>query len=312
MNTPSPTWTVFERGWLSSNNVLFIGSDSTALVDTGYCSHAPQTLALVRAQLDERALDHIINTHLHSDHCGGNAALQSNYGAALTTHIPCGLATAVASWDEAQLSYQATGQNCPRFRFDRTMQHGSALRLGDVDWELHAAPGHDPHSIILFEPQSRTLISADALWENGFGVIFPELEGRGNHGVNAFDDVAQTLDAIERLAPQTVIPGHGAVFGGARVSAALTTARRRLNGFVQSPLKHTHYAVKVLLKYKLLEFGRIEESAFMRWANATPYFETVHQQWFADTPIDAWLAAYLGELISSGAAKREGAWICNV
>lgn len=90
------------------------------------------------------------------------------------------------------------------------------------------------------------------------------------------------------------------------------TARRRLNCFVQSPLKHTHYAVKVLLKYKLLEFGRIEESAFMRWANATPYFETVRQQWFADTPIDAWLAAYLRELISSGAAKRKSAWICNI
>ena len=34
--------------------------------------------------------------------------------------------------------------------------------------------GHDPHSVILFEPQDRILISADALWEAGFGVIFPD------------------------------------------------------------------------------------------------------------------------------------------
>jgi glyoxylase-like metal-dependent hydrolase (beta-lactamase superfamily II) len=46
--------------------------------------------------------------------------------------------------------------------------------------------GHDPHSVILFEPVSRVLISADALWERGFGVIFPELEG-----VEAFDEVAR-------------------------------------------------------------------------------------------------------------------------
>ena len=42
---------VFERGWLSSNNVLFTG-DAPALVDSGYVTHAPQTLALVRHALD--------------------------------------------------------------------------------------------------------------------------------------------------------------------------------------------------------------------------------------------------------------------
>ncbi len=37
---------VFERGWLSSNNILFIGEQQAALVDSGYLTHAPQTLAL--------------------------------------------------------------------------------------------------------------------------------------------------------------------------------------------------------------------------------------------------------------------------
>ena len=46
---PLPTdITVFERGWLSSNNILLCGDQATALVDSGYGSHAPQTLALVR------------------------------------------------------------------------------------------------------------------------------------------------------------------------------------------------------------------------------------------------------------------------
>ena len=66
---------VFERGWLSSNNILFIDDRQTALVDSGYTAHAAQTLALVQHALGGvRTLDLIANTHLHSDHCGGNAA----------------------------------------------------------------------------------------------------------------------------------------------------------------------------------------------------------------------------------------------
>ena len=67
---------VFERGWLSSNNILCIGANNASIVDTGYVDHAEQTMALVQHALRERALDHIVNTHLHSDHCGGNARLQ--------------------------------------------------------------------------------------------------------------------------------------------------------------------------------------------------------------------------------------------
>jgi glyoxylase-like metal-dependent hydrolase (beta-lactamase superfamily II) len=297
---------VFERGWLSSNNILFVGKDSAALVDTGYCTHADQTLSLVGAALKGKPLDHIVNTHLHSDHCGGNAALQARYPA-VQTHIPCGQAAYVTAWDEVALTYQPTGQNCPRFAHNHALQHGDETLLGDAQWQVHAAPGHDPHSIILFEPQSRTLISADALWQNGFGVVFQELEG-----VQAFDEVAQTLDVIERLNPQTVIPGHGAVFAGDEVKVALSVARNRLNGFIQNPLKHTRYAVKVLLKYKLLELQSIEENAFTQWAKSTPYFELVRAKWYADTPMDTWLSDYMEELIAGGAARREGLLILNV
>jgi len=94
--------TVFERGWLSSNNVLLHGHDAgegATLVDTGYVTHAEQTVALVRHALARgQALARIVNTHLHSDHCGGNAALQRAWPAAGLT-IPPGHADAVARWD---------------------------------------------------------------------------------------------------------------------------------------------------------------------------------------------------------------------
>ena len=171
-----PDIRVFERGWLSSNNILLLGQDSTALVDSGYASHAPQTLALVASALGDRPLDQLVNTHLHSDHCGGNAALQGRYPA-LRTAIPPGLAESVRHWDVNALTYAPTGQSCPPFRFDALLQPGTEVRLGDRLWQVHAAPGHDTHSVVLFEPTARVLLSADALWERGFGVVFPELEG---------------------------------------------------------------------------------------------------------------------------------------
>ena len=240
---------VFERGWLSANNILLQGSQGAALVDSGYCTHAEQTLALVKGALGGRPLDLLLNTHLHRDHCGGNAALQSRYPA-LETRIPPGQAEYVRHWNPVALTYVPTGQQCPPFKIEGLLEPGKELSLADRNWQIHASPGHDPHSVILFEPQSRTLISADSLWENGFGVIFQELEGE-----QAFDQVADTLDLIESLAPLVVIPGHGKVF--AHVEQSLAAARRRLDGFVRDPMKHATHAARVLLKFRLLELQRL-------------------------------------------------------
>jgi glyoxylase-like metal-dependent hydrolase (beta-lactamase superfamily II) len=147
------------------------------------------------------------------------------------------------------------------------LQPDTDIQLGDTLWQVHAAPGHDPHSVILFEPTSRVLISADALWERGFGVIFPELEG-----LDAFDAVADTLVLIESLQPAVVIPGHGSVFTDAAGSIAF--ARARLRGFQADPAKHIQHAAKVLLKFKLLETQSQTLESFIDWAQATSVLQS--------------------------------------
>ncbi|HWP10244.1 MAG TPA: MBL fold metallo-hydrolase [Ramlibacter sp.] len=298
-----PGLTVFERGWLSSNGVLLRGADRSALVDSGYCTHADQTVALVRQALGGRPLDLLLNTHLHSDHCGGNAALQSAYEA-VETRIPPGLAAQVRDWDPVALTYVPTGQQCPRFRIEGLLEPRTEVALGDRQWQVHAAAGHDPHSVILFEPQSRTLISADALWENGFGVVFQELEGE-----HAFDEVAKTLDLIESLRPLLVVPGHGKVF--TQVAQSLDNARRRLDSFVRDPARHASHAAKVLLKFKLLELQRLRVAEFAQWAAATPYFALVHERWFSNVDLAAWIEQLAADLVRSGAAVRSGDAILN-
>lgn len=294
---------VFERGWLSANNILFTAGERTALVDSGYCTHSAQTVALVNQALGPRPLDALVNTHLHSDHCGGNAALKHAYPA-LRTLIPPGHAAEVARWDGAALTHETTGQSCPRFGFDQVLVPGEELLLGVHRWQIHAAAGHDPHSVILFQPEERLLISADALWENGFGVIFPELDGQ-----DAFDDVAATLDLIERLAPLTVIPGHGAVFDD--TPKALAVARRRLEFFIAQPEKHAVHAVKVLMKFKLLEVQRQALPEFLQWGAQTPYFDTIRRRFFPERALGSWLAQLADELDKPGVAEVRAGYIQN-
>lgn len=289
--------TVLERGWLSSNNVVIVGPESTALVDSGYFSHAEQTLSLVRRILGGRPLDRLLNTHLHSDHCGGNSALQDAYPG-VETFIPPGLAPHVRNWDPVALTYEPTGQHCPRFRFAGLALPGTAMELGGLQWQVHGAPGHDPNSVVLLEPESRTLLSADALWENGFGIIFQELEGEA-----AFEEVAATLDLIESLHPRIVVPGHGRVF--ADVPEALARARSRLAAYLANPTKHAAHAAKVLLKFKLLEVQRLPWSELEGWASSTPYFRLIRERWFPQAGMQAWLGSLFADLVKSGVARRE-------
>jgi len=341
--------TVFERGWLSSNNVLFGAGDAEpVLVDTGYASHAEQTVALVRHALGSRRLARIVNTHLHSDHCGGNHALQQAF--ACTIDVPGGEAGAVDAWDEDALSFRATGQHCPRFERSGTVAAGGAVRLGRLDWQAIGSPGHDPHSVVLHQPDLALLISADALWENGFGLVFPALDGgngfddvratldrlaslrvrwvipghgrpfegfepalerahRRLDGGNGFDDVRATLDRLASLRVRWVIPGHGRPFEG--FEPALERAHRRLDGFVADPLRHARHAAKVLIKFHLMELQRQTLGQLGAWIEATPLLREVHRRFGGAMACRDWWNSLVGELAASGALRLEGEHVAN-
>ena len=290
---------VLERGWLSSNCVLLLGQEHTALIDSGYHTHAAQTVAWVCRLLKQQPLHCLINTHLHSDHCGGNAALQKAFPT-MSTAVPHTSETAVQVWDTHRLTFAETGQDCPPFHLDRTLRDLQVLTLSDLPWRVHLAKGHDPDAILLFQPDHRILISADALWESGFGVVFPELTNS-----SGFDDVSNTLDLIQSLDPLIVIPGHGPVF--TNVQDALKRARERLRYFQLNPDKHVRHALKVLIKFKLLEWQSVSKTDLMRWCCSTPHMNR-------HMPTDAkqatlWLNDLIDDLERSKALRLDVDWI---
>ena len=270
---------VLQRDWLSSNQVVVHDPDrrGAAVVDTGYVAHAEQTLALVETALQGATLTRIFNTHLHSDHCGGNAALQLRWPGALTA-VPHPSLDAVRAWDEERLTFRLTGQRCDRFRVDDALAPGTDVVLGGRPWQVHATGGHDADAVVLFEPRERVLISGDALWRDKVAVIFPELDGDGG-----FHDALQTLDRIEALQPAVVIPGHGAPF--TEVEDALAISRSRLRRMMADPASHTRHALRVLMVFHLLEHRSRPRQAVCDWLATIPM--TVRagvQRWLPRAP----------------------------
>lgn len=287
---------VLERGWLSSNNIVFVDDEPT-VVDTGYVSDADETLRLIDQALQGRPLRRIVNTHLHSDHAGGNAALQARYGC--VTWIPPGERELVDHWDEARLSYRHTSQRCPRFAYDAVVHPHGVLQLGGQDWTVLPAQGHDHAMVMLWCERLGVLISADALWQKGFGVIFPELAG-----IPGFAQQQATLDLISQLQPALVIPGHGAPF--TEVDAALQAAHSRIQWLQEDPRRNSENALKVLLAFKLLEVRRMAPAEVTALVQASFEANAALRAHHPQDP-EAVAAQMAALLLKTGVATRDGA-----
>ena len=289
---------VFERGWLSSNNVLFTNArDETVLVDTGYSSHAAQTVTLVRSQLCGKPLTQIINTHLHSDHCGGNAELQLRWNC--TTSVPAASFDAANVWNPALLSFESTGQTCHRFAVNGVVRPGEGVELGGRWWEVFSVPGHDADALMFFEVDSGVLIAGDALWESRLAIIFPELVGEAG-----FQDAHGTLDRIEALRPSWVIPGHGRPF--CDVAGALSRSRARLDKFRRDPVSHAEHAFRALVMFRMLEIRSCGEADLLSWIEKCPIFLRTGQQ-FNGSLADSHVVVQ--RLIDLGSLHRVGSQI---
>ncbi len=292
--------TVLERGWLSANQAVFRahGATPATVVDTGFCRHAEQTLALIDQALGGEPVGRIVNTHLHSDHCGGNEALQRRGD--IETWIPASSMLAVKRWDEAALTYRLTDQPCPRFVAEHALVPGECIVLGEASWQIHAAPGHDMDAVMLFEPQTRTLIAGDALWEQRLAIIFPELVGE-----YGFGPARATLSLVERLQPRAVLPGHGRPFGD--VAQALASSRERVAAFERHPERHAQHAARALLVFHLLEVRQAGFDELVDWMRLAPIYRIVVQRAGLDeTGARVWAGGHVRRLVDDGVLVQHG------
>ena len=288
---------VIVRGWLNCNQVVLLDRGGHVLVDSGYHTHAGETLRRIASGegLDEAPLARLVNTHCHSDHIGGNAAVIERYHCRVT--IPRGEAPFVDDWSRQDEWNGYVDQEARPFAYDDLIGPGEAFAGGGLEWEALVAPGHDMQALMFHEPRHGLLLSGDALWENGLGFVWP------HEPPNPFVDAAlETLAAIERLAPKTVIPGHGVPFED--VAAALGRARSRLAAFGRDPPKAARHMVKVMFVFSLLHRGSISLARVNEYVAGVPCYADINAR-FLGGDLGTLGSRIAAELAQAGAVRIE-------
>lgn len=263
------------RGWLNCNQVLLRSPAGNVLVDSGYQSCADETLARLRdpAMLGAEPLAALVNTHCHSDHIGGNAAVARAYGCPIT--IPREEVPTIDDWSIQERWNHYVDQYAEPFAYQATIAAGEVLRAAGREWEAHAAPGHDMEALVFFDPAERILISGDALWENGLGFVW------AHEPPNPFVDAAlSALDTIERLGPRVVIPGHGQPFSD--VEGALARARSRLAQFADDPRRTARHMMKVMFVFSMLHRGGIALSEADGYVARVPCYRDLDERFLGE------------------------------
>lgn len=296
-----PQLHVFVRNWLSANNVLLKSRDGHVLIDSGYVTHAPLTLQLLASGrgIGAEPLAKLVNTHCHSDHIGGNAAIHAAYGCPI--ELPETEAPFIEQWDTTALLLDYADQHADRFAVDAVLRSGETHVWGDLEWRLLAAPGHRMGALVFYNAEHRVLISGDALWENGYGFVMPAALDP-----DALPAARDTLDMIAALDVRYVIPGHGEPFADA--AAALDRAYRRTEAFEADQVRVARHALKGLLAFTLLHRRRMPLADLPAYVERVGIYRDINRAALRLTPVD--LATMLvAELQKAGAARIEDGWL---
>ena len=299
--TLPPQVRVFVRDWLSSNNVLLRSRDGHLLIDSGYGRHAQLTLALLATPqgLGAAPLARLVNTHCHSDHMGGNAAIKARYGCPIA--LPDGEAPLIDAWDENALLLAYADHHADRFAYDEVIRAGETHVWGDLEWQALAAPGHDMAALVFFNPEHRILVSGDALWANGYGFVMPrEIDPRALPATRA------TLEMLAALDARVVIPGHGEPF--ADVGAALARAFARTAAFEADSLRVARHALKAVLTFALLDQRRLPLAGMPAYVERVGFYRDFNARFFRLSSPE-FAERLVTELEKAHAARREDGWL---
>lgn len=235
---------VLVRGWLHSNCVI-VGGSTPTLIDTGYFTGADTLIRQIETLggFAIEDLKEIYLTHVHSDHSGGCAELQTRTNATTWAHAQC--RELVEEWSPRSLWLENTGQVLPRFGIDKTLVPEQSLVINGVEWTVIETLGHAVGGVSFYCRAHRLLISGDALWESGFGALHLTLEGE------QIIDLAETaLDNLAALDVAVVIPGHGKPFED--FEGALGRARAKLKSYREHPAETLRRDARAMLAFWLL------------------------------------------------------------
>jgi glyoxylase-like metal-dependent hydrolase (beta-lactamase superfamily II) len=156
-------------------------------------------------------------------------------------------------------------------------------------------------ALVFFNDEHRILISGDALWQNGYGIVMPPELDPG-----ALPATRATLEMIATLDARCVVPGHGEPFTD--VDAALERAFARTTAFEVDPMRTVRHVLKALLVFSLLDRERMPLASLPLYVERVGVYREFNARFLRLDP--ATLAEKLvTELEVAGAVRRAGGWL---
>jgi glyoxylase-like metal-dependent hydrolase (beta-lactamase superfamily II) len=203
----------------SSSMALLVGEDRVVLIDDGM---APITADLVATvdELADRPIDFIVNTHVHGDHVGSNAALAED-GAIIFAHKNIRKRLV-----EDPSSAGGVG-GLPVVTF----ADGVNFHVDDIEAHVrHIAKAHTDGDAIVHIHGTDVIVAGDLF----FNSMFPFIDLDSGGTVNGF--IAGQRRILKMAGDDTVIiPGHGELASKADLQASidmLVDAQSRVEALV--------------------------------------------------------------------------------
>ena len=195
--------------------VYLLDAERPAILDTGIGTNYEFILeALEGIGIDPAEVEAIVPTHVHLDHAGGagylaeacpNADVHVHRIGAPHLVDPSRLVEGTKRAVEDQWEYYAEPRPIDEERIVE-LEDGDTIDLGDRTLEAYHAPGHAPHQLIYYDPDSEVLTAGDAA-----GIWVPALEEVRQTSPPSNFDLEQCLedvDTIRELDPETILFGH--------------------------------------------------------------------------------------------------------
>lgn len=197
------TENVYVESELSACNTgVVVTGEGVVVVDTPMAPAAAQQVAAEIAKLG--TVRYVINGEPHTDHISGNGY----FGGKVVAHEGTRriILEADAEAFKEQLRRMAPGSPVPDdFRYrapEITLTDSLTLFLGKHTFHLMHLPGHTPYNLAVHVPEERLVFTSDNI-NLGMPIFISALP----------DKWLESLEWLEKLDVDIVVPGHGEVCG---------------------------------------------------------------------------------------------------